>query len=76
MKNWLVRVYFKFLRTHCFIAHNKDNAMEIAGRIMGEGCWIENEDGTVEFFPVPMIAKIKIVPPGHEEPKYEGGEND
>jgi len=66
-----VKVYFKCHRWHYFIARDKENAMEIAGRINVEGCWITNSDGTEELFPVHMIAKIKVIPPDYKELDHE-----
>jgi hypothetical protein len=58
---YFVKVYFKCLRTHDFIARDMENAMEIAGRIIQEGCWIsDHETGDQELFPPSEVFKVKI----------------
>ena len=58
--NYFVKVYFRFFRIHTFTARDKENAFEIAGRIIQEGAWISNLDGTDEFFPPGWVCKVKV----------------
>ena len=56
-----VKVYFTSNAEHEFVARSKRNAREIAKRIITEGVWIINDDGSEEFYPTNQIYKVKIV---------------
>jgi hypothetical protein len=64
-----VKVYFVTNGTYYFPARDRRNAREIAGRIVREGCWIINDDGTEEMYPPDKVFKVKILPDEHVEPK-------
>ena len=57
-----VKVYFTSNATHEFNAKDLRNAREIAKRIITEGCWIINDDGVEELYPIQQIYKVKIIP--------------
>ena len=57
-----VKAYLMCNATVSFDARDKRNAMEIAKRIITEGLWVENEDGTTEMYPIHQIFKVKITP--------------
>ena len=53
-----------YLNSHAtmnFPARDERNAREIAKRIITEGAWVINKDGTEEFYPVAQIYKVKII---------------
>jgi len=57
-----VRAYLKTNATVEFPARDIFNAREIAKRIITEGLWIINDDGTEEFYPITQVWKAKIIP--------------
>ena len=64
-----VKVYFKTNAYYVFPARDLRNARDIAARVTREGCWIINEDGTEEFFPITEVHKAKIIPDDYKYPK-------
>ena len=57
-----VKVYLKSNAEIYFDARDVRNAREIAKRIVSEGLWVTNEDGTEEFYPTDQLYKVKILP--------------
>ena len=58
-----VWVYLKPDGSRSFPALDLKSARDFAVRTITKGLYIENEDGTGEYFPSSEIHKVKVVPP-------------
>ena len=56
-----VKVYLTENQTYEFPARSENNGREIAGRIVREGLWINDEDGNESFYPITRIVKAKLI---------------
>ena len=48
--------------THAFTAESLVKSREIANRIIREGLWVVEQDGTELFIPTVHIFKVKVTP--------------
>lgn len=60
--SYTVTAYLSAGLTHQFPARDAAHAREIAGRIIREGLWIVNQDGSEEFYPTDRVFKVKAAP--------------
>lgn len=58
-KSFTVSAYTLSLSTHKFFAKTRDEAMEIAKRIVTEGLWIMRDEGEV-LYPVHQVYKVEV----------------
>ena len=58
-----VKVYLKSNAIALFPARDRNNAREIAKRIITEGLWVIDEDKTESYYPVDQVYKVKIYEP-------------
>jgi hypothetical protein len=63
--NWRVLVHLStFNKIEYNLGDKPDMAREYASFILERGCRVTDERGVETYFPVHMIHKVKVVPPG------------
>lgn len=62
-----VKVYFTSNAVFYFDADSPRNAREIAKRIITEGCFLIDQNGLEEFYPITQIYKVKVLPDNYKE---------
>ncbi len=55
-----VIAYDTFNNTHRFEVDTPEKGREYAKRIITEGLWFEEDDGSEMFYPVHLIVKVKV----------------
>lgn len=64
VKAWKVLVHLRTFNKIEYTVGPEDMANEYASFILERGCTITDARGVTTFFPVHMIHKIKVIPPG------------
>jgi len=57
-----VKVYTVYNTTREWSVESTDKGREYAKRIITEGLWYIEEDGTEVFLPVHRVEKVKVIP--------------
>lgn len=65
---WKVTAYLTAGLTHSFDAKDQKHAREIAGRIVREGLWVVNPDGSEAYFPTAVLFKVLLCPTSSTAP--------